>query len=139
MANTKKGMTLMEKYEVVKAMLNGEYKGEVSVADMLTFIDERMAQTAKKNSTKGGEPTKAQKEKMAEFSAIEDEVASVMVAGTKYTVTELVKLTSVESTQRMTPRLSALVADGKVAKTEEKGRSYYTLVVATTEDEGEGE
>lgn len=138
MADKKKGMTLMEKYEVVKAMLNGEYKGEVSVADMLTFIDERMAQTAKKNSAKGGEPTKAQKEKMAEQTAIENEVLSVMVADTKYTVTELLKLvSSVESTQRLTPRLTALAEAGKVAKTEEKGRSYYSLVVAS--DEGEGE
>ena len=137
MADKKKGLTIVEKYDVVKAMLNGTYKGEVSVADMVAFIDERMAQTAKKNSTKGGEPTKAQKEKMAEQTAIENEVLSVMVAETKYTVSDLVKLTSVESTQRMTPRLTALVEDGKVAKTEEKGRSYYTLVVAS--DEGEGE
>ena len=130
-------MTLMDKYGVVKAMLNGTYEGKVSVADMVAFIDERMAQTAKKNASKGGEPTKAQKEKMAEHTAIENEVLSVMVADTKYTVTDLVKLTSVESTQRLTPRLTALVEDGKVAKTEEKGRSYYTLVVANTEGEGE--
>ena len=137
MADKKKGLTIVEKYDVVKAMLNGEYKGEVSVADMVAFIDERMAQTAKKNSAKGGEPTKAQKEKMAEHTAIENEVLSVMVADTKYTVSDLVKLTSVESTQRLTPRLTALVDNGKVAKTEDKGRSYYTLVVAS--DEGEGE
>lgn len=137
MADKKKGLTIVEKYDVVKAMLNGTYKGEVSVADMVAFIDERMAQTAKKNSTKSGEPTKAQKEKMAEHTAIENEVLSVMVADTKYTVSDLVKLTSVESTQRLTPRLTALVDNGKVAKNEEKGRSYYTLVVAS--DEGEGE
>ena len=137
MADKKKGLTIVEKYDVVKAMLNGEYKGEVSVADMVAFIDERMAQTAKKNSAKGGEPTKAQKEKMAEHTAIENEVLSVMVADTKYTVSDLVKLTSVDSTQRLTPRLTALVDDGKVAKTEDKGRSYYTLVIAS--DEGEGE
>lgn len=130
-------MTVMDKYGVVKAMLNGSYEGKVSVADMVAFIDERMAQTAKKNASKGGEPTKAQKEKMAEHTAIEDEVLSAMVADTKYTVTELVKLTSVDSTQRLTPRLTALVENGKVAKTEEKGRSYYTLVVATNEGEGE--
>ena len=130
-------MTLMDKYGVVKAMLNGEYKGEVSVADMVAFIDERMAQTAKKNSAKGGEPTKAQKEKMAEHTAIENEVLSAMVADTKYTVSDLVKLTSVESTQRLTPRLTALVDNGKIVKTEEKGRSYYSLVVVS--DEGEGE
>lgn len=130
-------MTLMDKYGVVKAMLNGSYEGKVSVADMVAFIDERMAQTAKKNASKGGEPTKAQKEKMAEHTAIEDEVLSAMVADIKYTVTDLVKLTSVDSTQRLTPRLTALVENGKVAKTEEKGRSYYTLVVATNEGEGE--
>jgi hypothetical protein len=137
MADKKKGLTIVEKYDVVKAMLNGKYEGEVSVADMVAFIDERMAQTAKKNSAKGGEPTKAQKEKMAEHTAIENEVLSVMVADTKYTVSDLVKLTSVESTQRLTPRLTALVDNGKIAKTEDKGRSYYSLVVAS--DEGEGE
>lgn len=138
MADKKKGLTIVEKYDVVKAMLNGTYKGEVSVADMVAFIDERTAQTAKKNSAKGGEPTKAQKEKMAEHTAIENEILSVMVADTKYTVTDLLKMvSSVESTQKLTPRLTALVTEDKIARVEEKGRSYYTLVVAS--DEGEGE
>ena len=39
MADKKKGLTIVEKYDVVKAMLNGTYKGEVSVADMVAFID----------------------------------------------------------------------------------------------------
>ena len=138
MADKKKGLTIVEKYDVVKAMLNGTYKGEVSVADMVAFIDERMVQTAKKNSAKGGEPTKAELAKRAEQEKVESEVLSVMAVDTKYTVTDLLKMvSSVESTQKLTPRLSALVADGKVAKTEEKGRSYYSLVVVS--DEGEGE
>ena len=133
----KEKMTLKDNFEVVKAMLAGTYKGEVTKEQAIAFIDNRMEQVAKKNSTKSGEPTKAQKEKMAEYTAIENEVLSVMVADTKYTVSDLVKLTSVESTQRLTPRLTALVENCKVAKTEDKGRSYYSRVVVS--DEGEGE
>lgn len=122
-------LTVMEKYSVVKAMLNGEYKGEMTVAQAVAFIDNRMEQTAKKNASKSGEPTKADKEKMARHTAIENEVVGAMEADVKYTVSDLLKrVSSVESTQMLTPRLTALVTAGRVAKTEEKGRSYYTLV-----------
>lgn len=133
-----KKMTLKDNFEVVKAMLAGTYKGEVTKEQAIAFIDNRMEQVAKKNASKSGEPTKAELAKRAEQEKVENEVLSVMAVDTKYTVTDLLKMvSSVESTQKLTPRLSALVANGKVAKTEEKGRSYYSLVAVS--DEGEGE
>jgi hypothetical protein len=62
-----------------------------------------------------------------------------MVEGKSYTASDLVKMLNradVPNTQKLTPRLTALVTDNKVVKTVEKGRTHYSLPSA---DEGEGE
>lgn len=127
-----KKMTLMDNYEVVKAMLNGTYKGAVTKEQAVAFIDNRMEQVAKKNASKGsGEPTKADLAKRAANAELENAVIVAMVQGTKYTATDLVKkIAEVESTQKLTPRLTALVEANRLVKTEEKGRSYYSLPTA---------
>ena len=60
-----------------------------------------------------------------------------------WTVTELVKevpnMPADMSTQRMTPLLTALVNEGYVAKTKEKGKSLYQWVAPATPSEGEDE
>ena len=45
-----KKMKVVDKYVAIKALLNGE-KAEMSVADALSFIDERIAITEKKNAS----------------------------------------------------------------------------------------
>jgi hypothetical protein len=127
MANKK---TVIELYEEILA-------NPTLTAEQKTFIEKRIEITRKKNASGGGEPTPKQKEQMALNAEIEQAVVTAMVAGTQYSTKELVKLLNrndVASTQKLTPRLTALVADGKLNKATVKGASVYSLPVAEVED-----
>jgi hypothetical protein len=130
MANKK---TVVQMYEEILAI-------PTLTAEQKAFIEKRIEITQKKNANRGnGEPTPKQKEKMAVDTAIEDAVLSVMAEGVSYTASDLVKLidrTDVPNTQKLTPRLTALVEANKVVKSTVKGRTHYSLPSA---DEGEGE
>jgi hypothetical protein len=121
MANKK---TVVQMYEEILAIptLTDEQK---------SFIAKRIEITQKKNANRGnGEPTPKQKELMALNAEVENAILAVMVADTTYTPSELVKFidrTDVASTQKLTPRLTALVEAGKVVKSTVKGRSVYSL------------
>ena len=76
---------------------------------------------------------------MAHDKELRDKVVAVMEQGVSYTPSDLVKLVDVAeipNTQKLTPMLTALVGEGVVVKTTEKGRSKYSLSVETA-DEGE--
>ena len=130
MANKK---TVVQMYEEILAIptLTDEQKA---------FIEKRIEITQKKNANRGnGIPTPKQKEKMAVDTEIENAVLGAMVDGATYTASDLVKLidrTDVPNTQKLTPRLTALVAENKVVKSTVKGRTNYSL---PSVDEGEGE
>ena len=130
MANKK---TVVEMYEEILTI-------PTLTAEQKAFIEKRIEITKKKNANRGnGEPTPKQKEKMAVDTAIENAVLSVMVEGATYTASDIVKLlgrADVPNTQKLTPRLTALVTDNKVVKSVSKGRSVYSLPSA---DEVEGE
>ena len=130
MANKK---TVVEMYEEILAI-------PTLTAEQKSFIEKRIEITKKKSANRGnGEPTPKQKEKMAVDTAIENAVLSVMVEGATYTASDIVKLlgrADVPNTQKLTPRLTALVTDNKVVKSVSKGRSVYSLPSA---DEVEGE
>lgn len=121
MANKK---TVVQMYEGILAnyQLNDEDKA---------FIEKRIEITKKKNANRGnGELTPKQKEKLAAEKVVEDKVLSVMDPGIQHSPSDLVKLVGMESvpnTQKLTPRLTALVADGKLVKETVKGRSVYSL------------
>ena len=128
MANKK---TVMEQYDAIKAMLNGETVEGYTLADAVAFIDKRMEITAKKNASgKNAEPTPKQREKMAETERMKSDVLSVMADNTQYSPTDLLKLVdnpAITSTQKLTPLLTALIGDGAIVKNTVKGRSVYSL------------
>ena len=130
MANKK---TVVQMYEEILALpgLNDEQKA---------FITKRIEITKKKNAgSANGELTPKQKEKLAKTEELKSSVLRVMVVGTTYSPSELVKLVGNEeipNTQKLTPLLTALVEEKKMVKTTEKGRSKYALP-AETADEGE--
>ena len=130
MANKK---TVVQMYEEILAI-------EGLTDEQKAFIEKRIEITQKKNANRGnGEPTPKQKEKMAVDTEIENAVLGAMVDGATYTASDLVKLidrTDVPNTQKLTPRLTALVAENKVVKSTVKGRTNYSL---PSVDEGEGE
>ena len=130
MANKK---TVVQMYEEILAV-------EGLTDEQKAFIEKRIEITQKKNANRGnGIPTPKQKEKMAVDAEIENAVLGAMVDGATYTASDLVKLidrTDVPNTQKLTPRLTALVAENKVVKSTVKGRTSYSL---PSVDEGEGE
>ena len=121
MANKK---TVVQMYEEILAIpaLTDEQKA---------FIEKRIDITKNKNAKRdGAEPTPKQKEQMALNTAIENAVLTAMVEGKSYTASDIVKLidrTDVPNTQKLTPRLTALVDDNKIVKTTVKGRTHYAL------------
>lgn len=120
MANKK---TVVQMYEEILAIpsLNAEQKA---------FIEKRIEITKNKNAKRSTEPTPKQLEKMALEAEIENAVVSAMEADTEYTPSDLVKLIAradVLNTQKLTPRLTALVEANKVVKATVKGRSVYSL------------
>lgn len=127
MANKK---TVVEKFEAVKAMLNGEVVADFTAEEAMKFLNERIEITKKKNANRSAEPTPKQLEKMALEAEIENAILGVMVEGTNYTPSNLVKLIAradVVNPQKITPRLTALVEANKVVKATVKGRSVYSL------------
>ena len=100
-------------------------------AEQRAFLEKRIEITQKKNASgKGGEPTPKQLEKIAENEAIEASVLSAMEANMVYTATDLVKkmgLANVTTTQKLTPRLTALVKAEKLTTATVKGRTVYSL------------
>jgi hypothetical protein len=140
MANEKK-MTKAVAFELAIKALNESELPDASEA--VEKIRKEIENLAKKKSS-NGKPTKKQEAN----SALAEQVAVYMAShpNQMFTVTELVKgvpgLPADMSTQRMTPLLTALVNDGSVSKSKDKGKSYYKWVVADatpTEDEDEYE
>ena len=129
MANKK---TVVQMYEEILAI-------EGLTDEQKTFLNQRIEITKKKNAKRdSGELTPKQMEKVAETNQLKECVLSVMAEGTGYSPSDLLKLVenpTITSTQKLTPLLSALVADGKVVKTTAKGRSVYSLPTAEA-DEG---
>lgn len=128
MANKK---TVVQMYEELLAIqgLTQEQKD---------FLAKRIEITKNKNAKRSTEPTPKQLEKMAETKALQDKVVAVMTADAKYTPTDLVKLVddpAIPNTQKLTPLLTALVADGVLVKDSEKGRSVYSLSADTADEE----
>lgn len=118
--------TVVEMYEEILAI-------EGLTDEQKAFIEKRIEITKNKNAKRSTEPTPKQLEKMAVETEIENAILGAMTEGTHYTPSDLVKLIAradVVNPQKITPRLTALVADGKVVKTVEKGRSVYSLPVA---------
>ena len=128
MANKK---TVVENYDAIKAMLNGETVEGYTLEQALTFLDKRIEITKKKNASgKGAELTPKQREKMEQTEGHKTAIVSVMAEDTQYTPSDLVKLVGIEeirNTQKITPMLTALVEEKRLVKATVKGRSVYAL------------
>ena len=128
MANKK---TVVEMYEELLTI-------ESLTQEQKDFLNKRIEITKKKNANRSTELTPKQKEKMAEYATIENAIVGAMEVGKKYTPTDLLKivpnLPADYNTQRMTPRLTAMVTDNRLVKATVKGRTVYSL--PATADEG---
>jgi hypothetical protein len=125
-----KKMNMVAKYDAVKAMLNGNTVEGFSLADALTFIDERIVQVEKKNAnTANGErkPTKTQ----LENEGIKSKIADVLsTAETALSIGDIAKANAELadlSNQKLSALVTQMVKAGAVVRTEVKGKAYFAL------------
>ena len=124
---------VVDKFGAIKAMLNGEVVENFSLADAMAFLDERIAITEKKNAS-GGEkkPTKTQMEN----EGIKEQIIGVLQnASAPMSIGEICKAVGIESNQKISALVSAMLTvrkgvenpEGKVVRTEVKGKAYFAL------------
>ena len=118
MSNTSRKLTKREYFTRILSYAHDEDK---------PFIEHELELLDKKNSAER-KPTP----KQVENAAYRADILAYMEVGVKYTAGDLAKQVPslVEnglSVNRVTPMLTALVADGSVIKTVEKRKSYYSL------------
>lgn len=129
-----KKMNLVAKFNAVKAMLNGEKVEGFSLEEALTFLDERIAQTEKKNATGGGErkPTKTQlenegiKEAIIEFLRTCDKPVTVGDIGKAIGIESCQKVSALVS-QELTVRKGEPNPAGRILRTEVKGKAHFEI------------
>ena len=115
-------MTIREGFEKALA-----YYESVNDAEMVEFFTKRLEQVEKKNSAER-KPTAKQTEN-AGFKA---DILAWMEIGFQYACADVVKgvpsiVASGLTAQRVAQMLKQLVDEGKVVKTEEKRKSFYSL------------
>ena len=127
-------MKVVDKFEAIKAMLNGEKVEGFTLKDATEFLDERIAITEKKNASGGGErkPTKTQlenegiKENILAFLATQSAPVTIGAIGKAIGIESNQKVSALV-TQMLTVRKGVAVADGKVVRSEVKGKAYFAL------------
>ena len=120
MTNTK--ITVRSQFEAVKAVLLAQ--GETELAE---FIDGRIAQTVKKNSTER-KPTA----KQIENEGYKADILAWMDSGVTYAAGDVLKgvpsvVASGMSINRVSALLTQLCEAGAIVKTVDKRKNYYTL------------
>lgn len=110
-------MTKRDYFNQIKSHLTDEAE--------IAFIDHELELLAKKNSA-DRKPTARQ----TENSGIAEAILSAMTPNHLYTVSELMKLVEVPdfTNQRCSAIVRGLVSDGKVTRTEDKRKAYFSIV-----------
>lgn len=132
MANKK---TVVENFDAIKAMLNGETVEGYTLEDALSFLDKRIEITQKKNANRGenAKPTKTQ----LENEVIKETIVTALTnIGKPATIGELMKTDpglADYSNQKITALLTQLLTDNKVERTAVKGKAHYAVSTPSTE------
>ena len=118
-----KKMNMVEKFDAIKAMLNGETVENFSVADAVKFLDDRIEKVNAKNA-KGGDrkPTKTQ----VENEGIKAQIMGVMTTE-PMTIADIGKAIGITSSQKVSALVTQLVKAKEIVRTEVKGRAYFSL------------
>lgn len=141
MANTKMTQVsaLEIAVEVIEDILNGV---EVTLTnDELINANEKLRGMAEKLSEKRSTPSKADREKSAEHSAIADEI--ILVLSTEETVVNGMTITEMQkasemlagySNQKISAIVRKMIDGGVVVKTVDKKKSYFSLATTSTDE-----
>jgi hypothetical protein len=125
---------VVDKFGAIKAMLNGEKVEGFTLADAQSFLDERIAITEKKNTSGNGErkPTKEQianegvKTEILGYLATQSEPVSIKDICVGVGIDNPQKITALVS-QMLTVRKGVAMPDGKIIRTEVKGKAFFAL------------
>lgn len=131
-----KKMNMVSKFAAVKAMLNGEKVEGFTLADALTFIDERIVQTEKKNASGANAERKPTKEQIANEGIKEQIVDFLATCENGVTVTEIRKALGIDSPQKVSALVAQMLTvrkgvpnpNGCIERTEVKGKALFKLV-----------
>lgn len=121
-------LKMVDKFEAIKAMLNGKPAENFSVAEAVKFIDERIEQVNKKNA--GGADRKPTKTQVANEGIKVDILSALSAVGKPATIGELCKVSpalAVYSNQKISALLTQLGKSGEVVRTEVKGKAHFAL------------
>lgn len=110
-----KKLTIVEQYELVIEKARG-----VLSESEIAFLEERKELHAKKNGSR--KPTAAQ----TANEGIKEQILAFMESGRAYTVTEIQKGVGLESNQKASALVRQLKESGAVARSEVKGKAYFT-------------
>ena len=128
-------MKVVDKFEAIKAMLNGEKVEGFTLKDATEFLDERITITEKKNASGANaerKPTKTQleneviKDNILAFLATQSEPVTIGAIGKAVGIESNQKVSALV-TQMLTVRKGVAVPDGKIVRSEVKGKAYFTL------------
>jgi DNA-directed RNA polymerase sigma subunit (sigma70/sigma32) len=125
MANTTKKPTIVENFKDIIKVLE---ENGLLTEDRKAFLEKRIEVTEKKNASKGGEK-KLSKEQIAN-EEIKSNILNEMEAGKSYTISDMLKsLNCCEmlSQNKVNALVKQLKDEGKVIRTEAKGKAYFTL------------
>lgn len=108
----------MTKKEMFASMLEKYSFNEEEKA----FMEHEYELLVKKNSAER-KPTKTQKEN----ADLQQKILETLEPNVLYTVSDICKLMGIESNQKVTHLLTPLVVEGKLVRTVDKRRAYYSL------------
>lgn len=98
------------------------------------MLENEIAKREKKKASNSEKVSKERDEAEAEAYAIYED----MEVGKDYTISELMKLSKIDSCQKVTNRMCILVRDIKAENAKVKGKSVYRKIAVAVEEEGEG-
>lgn len=136
-----KKKTIVEQYELISKMLNGEAVEDYTIEQATAFLAERSAQTAKKNAgSKNADrkPTPKELAKQAEKETLYIEVGFLLTKAERMTITEMQNGSEVLhelSNQKISHILADMIEVGNVIRIKEKDKTYFALAPAPTTDE----
>lgn len=129
-----KKLKVVDKYVAIKALLSGE-KADMSVADALSFIDERIAITEKKNASGGNADRKPTAKQLENENVKVDILNFLATQSAPITMGEIMKGIGIDSNQRVTALVTSMLTvrkgepnpDGKIVRSEVKGKAHFAL------------
>ncbi len=112
--------------KITKREMFEQIKSHLTNADEIAFIDHELELLAKKNSYKNTKPTKTQ----IANEGLKEQIAQVLSnADAPMTASEVLKaLNDAElSGSKVTSMLTQMKNDGRVVRTEEKRKAYFSI------------